>query len=81
MFRICCTLLPFTLKPNVFIIFPLTVTVNENGLVKVNSQYHFGIATIKVTKLTKKGTFKYTVKFAGDKAYKAITKKGKMTIK
>ena len=40
-----------------------------------------GIATFKITKLTKKGTFKYTVKFAGDKAYKAVSKNGNMKIK
>ena len=40
-----------------------------------------GIATFKITKLTKKGTFKYNVKFAGDKAYKAVNKNGKITIK
>ena len=40
-----------------------------------------GIATFKITKLTKKGTSTYTVKFAGDKAYKAVNKNGKITIK
>nr|WP_295159877.1 Ig-like domain repeat protein [uncultured Methanobrevibacter sp.] len=57
------------------------ITLKVNGktyTAKTNSK---GVATIKVTKLTKKGTFTYTVKFAGDKAYKAITKKGKITIK
>ena len=39
-----------------------------------------GQATFKV-KLTKKGTFKYTVKFAGDSQYKAVKKTGKIVIK
>ena len=39
-----------------------------------------GIATIKV-KVAKKGSYKATVKFAGDKAYKAATKKVKFTVK
>ena len=34
-----------------------------------------GKATFKLTKLTKKGTYKATIKFAGNSLYKAVTKK------
>ena len=39
-----------------------------------------GIATFKV-KLTKKGTYSATVKFAGNKYFKAASKKVKITVK
>lgn len=45
---------------------------------KTNSK---GKATFKITKLTKKGKKTATVKFAGNKYYKAISKKVKITIK
>ena len=70
-----------TLKSGSTVLKSKKITLKVNGktyTAKTNSK---GVATIKVTKLTKKSTFTYTVKFAGDKAYKAITKKGKMTIK
>ncbi|WP_405290930.1 Ig-like domain-containing protein [Methanobrevibacter sp.] len=44
---------------------------------KTNSK---GVATAKV-KLTTKGKFTFTAKFAGDSTYKALSKKGKLTIK
>lgn len=40
-----------------------------------------GIATFKITKLNKRGTFKGTVKFAGNKYFKAINKKVKVIVK
>ena len=56
----------------------VTITVKgKTYKAKTNSK---GVATIKV-KLKKVGTFKYTAKFAGDGAYKAISKKGKIVIK
>ena len=56
----------------------VTITVKGKTFkAKTNSK---GVATIKV-KLKKVGTFKYTAKFAGDGAYKAISKKGKIVIK
>lgn len=70
-----------TLKSGSTVLKSKKITLKVNGktyTAKTNSK---GVATIKVTKLTKKGTFTYTVKFAGDKAYNAITKKGKITIK
>ncbi|MBQ3473674.1 MAG: right-handed parallel beta-helix repeat-containing protein [Methanobrevibacter sp.] len=39
-----------------------------------------GVATVKV-KLSKKKTYKFTVKFAGDKTYVAVKKTGKVVIK
>ena len=64
-----------------------TVLKNKKVTLKVNGKNYVaktnkkGIATFKITKLTKKGTFKYTVKFSGDKAYKTTSKKGKIIIK
>uniref|UniRef100_UPI0038673A24 hypothetical protein n=1 Tax=Methanobrevibacter sp. TaxID=66852 RepID=UPI0038673A24 len=64
-----------------------TVLKNKKVTLKVKGKTYAaktnkkGIATFKITKLTKKGTFKYAVKFAGDKAYKAVNKNGKITIK
>jgi len=46
--------------------------------VKTNKK---GKATFNLKKLTKKGKFKATIKFAGNKYYKAVTKKAKITVK
>ena len=40
-----------------------------------------GKATFKIKKLTKKGTYKATIKFKGNKYYRAVTKKVKIKIK
>ena len=40
-----------------------------------------GKATFKITKLTRKGKFKATIKFAGDKYYNKITKIVQIKIK
>lgn len=51
------------------------VTIKVNGktyYAKTNSK---GTATFKITKLTKKGTFKATVTYAGNKYYNKVTKK------
>ncbi len=45
---------------------------------KINKK---GKATFKITKLTKKGKYTAVIKFKGDKTYKAVTKKVKITIK
>ena len=58
----------------------ITVTVNKKTYTaKTNAK---GVATFKLTKLTKKGKYSATVKFAGDKCYNAKTVKNiKITIK
>lgn len=56
------------------------ITIKVNGKTfsaKTNSK---GVATIKV-KVTKKGKFTATAKFAGDSTYKAISKKAYFTVK
>lgn len=56
----------------------ITFTVKgKTYTAKTNSK---GVATVNV-KLTKKGTYTFTAKFAGDDTYKAISKKAKLTIK
>ena len=56
----------------------LTFTVNgKKYTAKTNKK---GIAKVKV-KLSKRKTYKFTVKFAGDNTFKKITKKGKLVIK
>ena len=56
----------------------IVITVNKKKYTaKTNKK---GIATFKV-KLTKKGTYKATIKFAGDNYYKKATKKAKIVIK
>ena len=45
---------------------------------KTNSK---GVATFKLTKLTKKGKFNAVITYAGNKYYKKLTKKAKITVK
>ena len=69
-----------TLKSGTKVLKNKKVSFKVNGKTysaKTNSK---GIATVKI-KLTKKGTFKYTAKFAGDNVYKAISKSNKVVIK
>jgi len=57
----------------------VTIKVNKKTYsAKTNSK---GVATFKITKLTKKGTFKATITYSGDKYYNKVTKKVKITIK
>ena len=57
------------------------VTLKVNGKTysaKTNSK---GVATFKLNKLTKKGKFNAVITYAGDKYYKKVTKKVKVTVK
>ncbi len=57
----------------------VTITVNKKTYTaQTNSK---GVATFKLTKLTKKGKYTATVKYAGSKYYKAKTVKPKITVK
>ena len=72
----------------------VTAILNSNGKAIKNKKITFkvngktysaktnakGVATVKI-KLTKKGTFKYTAKFAGDATYKAVSKTNKIKVK
>ena len=56
------------------------VTFTVNGKTYTAKTNEKGVATVKVS-LNKKGTYKFTAKFAGDSTYAAITKTAKLTIK
>ena len=57
----------------------VTIKVNcKTYTAKTNTK---GIATFKITKLTKKGKFTATIKYAGNSYYNAKTIKTKITIK
>ena len=56
------------------------ITVKVNGKTYSAKTNAKGVATVTV-KITKKGTFKYTASFAGDKNYKSISKKGTIKVK
>ena len=68
-----------TLKSGKTVLKKQKITFKVNGktyTAKTNSK---GIATVKI-KLSKKGTYKYTVKYAGTNKYKAISKTNKVVI-
>lgn len=69
-----------TLKSGTKVLKNKKVTFKVNGKTYTARTNSKGIATVKI-KLTKKGTFKYTAKFAGDSMYKAISKNNKVVIK
>lgn len=50
------------------------VTIKVNGKTYTATTKSNGQATFNINKLTKKGTFKSTVKFAGNKYYNAVSK-------
>ena len=56
------------------------ISFTVNGKTYTATTNAKGIATVKVSLSTKK-TYSFTVKFAGDRSYGAVTKKGKVVIK
>ena len=69
-----------TLKSGKTLISGKKITLKVNGKTYSAITNSKGVATVSL-KLTKKGSFTYTVKFAGNNVYKAISKKGKIIIK
>lgn len=71
-----------TLKNNLGKVMKSTkITLKVNGKTysaKTNSK---GVATFKLTKLTKKGSFKATITYAGSKYYNKVTKKATIYVK
>ncbi|WP_405292861.1 hypothetical protein [Methanobrevibacter sp.] len=57
------------------------VTIKVNGKTYKATTNAKGKATFKITKLTKKGSFKATVAYKGNKYYTSLTKNVKITIK
>ena len=55
------------------------VSFTVNGKTYTGTTNSKGVASVKIT-LTKKGTYTYTAKFAGDNIYNSISKKGKLTL-
>ena len=56
------------------------ITFTLNGKTYTGTTNAKGVATVKVS-ISKKGTYAFTVKYAGDNTFKAVTAKGKLTIK
>ena len=56
------------------------ITLRVNGKTYSAKTNYKGVATITI-KLTKRGTFTYTAKFAGDNTYKATSKSNKVVIR
>lgn len=57
------------------------VTIKVNGKTYSAVTDNYGKATFKITKLTKKGKFTATIKYAGSKYFNALTKSVKITTK
>lgn len=70
-----------TLKANKKAISKVKVTLKVKGKTYKATTNAKGKATFKINKLTKKGKHTATIKFAGNKYFKASTKKIKLTIK
>ena len=69
-----------TLKANGKAVKNLQVTLKVNGKTYKAKTNAKGKATFKITKLNKKGKYTATIKFKGNSAYKAATKKVKITV-
>jgi hypothetical protein len=59
----------------------ITVSIKVNGKTYSAKTNNKGVATFKITKLSKKGKFNAVVKFAGNKYYNSVTKKVKISVK
>ncbi|MDO5823409.1 right-handed parallel beta-helix repeat-containing protein [Methanobrevibacter sp.] len=70
-----------TLKTGKTVLKNKKVTLKVNGKTYTAKTNNKGVALFKITKLTKKGTYKYTVKFAGDGAYKPCSKSNNIVVK
>ena len=57
------------------------LSIKVNGKTYTAKTNKKGVATFKITKLSKKGTFKSKIAFKGDKWYKAISKTVKIKVK
>ena len=57
------------------------VTLKVNGKTYTATTNAKGVATFKLTKLTKKGTYSAVITYAGDKYCKKVTKNAKITVK
>lgn len=57
------------------------VTIKVNGKTYSAVTDNYGKTTFKITKLTKKGKFTATIKYAGSKYFNALTKSLKITTK
>ena len=69
-----------TLKSNGKAVKGKLITFKVNGKTYKAKTNAKGVATVKI-KLSKKGTYKYTAKFAGDSAYKGVSKTSKIKVK
>ena len=57
------------------------VTLKVAGTTYTATTNNKGVATFKLTKLTKQGTFTAVISYAGDKYYNKATKNAKLTVK
>ena len=57
------------------------VSLKVNGATYTATTNSKGVATFKLAKLTKKGTYNAVISFAGDKDYNKISKSAKLTVK
>ena len=59
----------------------IQLTLKVNGKTYSAKTTSSGVATFKITKLTKKGTFTAQIKYAGSSIYKSVSKSVKITVK